>query len=275
MAHGMYKLVALDVDGTIRTIERSPSERTRRAIDAVRAAGAAVTLATGRIFASAASAAAELGIVTPIVTFQGAVIAEPESGDVLWRRTLTAEMANAALDALNEWPTEVAAYLGNNVYVNMNTPWADGYAERNPGLVHVVDDLREMAEMSLCRLVAVGDEDDVARLHSDLMAIFDSTLHITRSLPRFCEILHPEGGKHKALGWLSSHLGVEREETIAFGNGYNDVHMLEWAGLGVAVDGAVDEVLEVADRVAPALEEDGVAQVLEELLATGQIGGVS
>ena len=75
MAHGMYKLVALDVDGTIRTIERSPSERTRRAIDAVRAAGAAVTLATGRIFASAASAAAELGIVTPIVTFQGAVVA--------------------------------------------------------------------------------------------------------------------------------------------------------------------------------------------------------
>ena len=250
----MYKLIALDVDGTIRTIERSPSERTRRAIDAVRDAGAAVTLATGRIFRSAADAAAELGIVTPIVTFQGAVVAQPGSGDVLWSRTLTPEMANAALDALSDWPTEVAAYLGNNVYVNMNTPWADGYAERNPGLVHVVEDLREMAGMSLCRLVAVGDEDDVARLHSDLVATFDSTLHITRSLPHLCEILHPEGGKHKALAWLSSRLGLEREETIAFGNGYNDVHMLAWAGLGVAVDGAVDEVLEVADRVAPTLE---------------------
>ena len=270
----MYKLIALDVDGTIRTIERSPSERTRRAIDDVRAAGAAATLATGRIFAAAASAAAELSIVTPIVAFQGAVVAEPRSGEVLWRRTLTAEMANAALDALSAWPTEVAAYLGNNVYVNKSTPWVNGYAERNPGLVHVVDDLRDLAGMSPCRFVAVGDEDDVARLVSDLAATFDSRLHITRSLPRFCEILHPEGGKHKALAWLSNHLGIEREETVAFGNGYNDVHMLEWAGLGVAVDGAVDEVLGVADRVAPSLEEDGVAQVLEELLAKGRIGGV-
>ena len=211
--------------------------------------------------------------MTPLVTFQGAVVAEPESGDVLWSRTLTPEMANAALDALSDWPTEVAAYLGNNVYVNKSTPWADGYAERNPGSVHVVEDLRGLADMSLCRLVAVGDEDDVAALHSDLVTTFDSALHITRSLPWLCEILHPEGGKHKALAWLSSRLGVEREETIAFGNGYNDVHMLDWAGLGVAVDGAVDEVLEVADRVAPTLEEDGVARVLEELLAAGQIGG--
>ncbi len=271
----MYKLAALDVDGTIRTIDRSPSERTRRTLGSVRAAGAAVTLATGRIFTSAASAAAELGITTPIVAFQGAVVAEPQGGEVLWSRTLTPEMANAALDALAAWPTEVAAYLGNDVYVNMRTPWVEGYAERNPGRVHVVDDLRDLAEMSLCRLVAVGGEDDVAVLHSNLTKAFDSTLHITRSLPRFCEILHPEGGKHKALAWLGSRLGVRRDETIAFGNGYNDVHMLEWAGLGVAVDGAVAEVLEVADRVAPAFEEDGVAQVLEELLAVGQIGGVS
>ena len=59
---------------------------------------------------------------------------------------------------------------------------------------------------------------------------------------------------------------------MAFGNGYNDVHMLRWAGLGVAISGAVPEVLEVADRVAPSIEDDGAAQVLEELLADGLIG---
>ena len=121
--------------------------------------------------------------------------------------------------------------------------------------------------------MAVGDADQIFRLESNLLATFDSELHITRSLPEFCEILHPEGGKHKALEWLCRKLGIEREETIAFGNGYNDVHMLEWAGLGVTVKGAVPEVLEVADRVAPSFSNDGVARVLEELLSAGEIGG--
>ena len=105
-----------------------------------------------------------------------------------------------------------------------------------------------------------------------MKALFDSRLHITRSLPHFCEILHPEGGKHKALEWLCVHLGIRQDETVAFGNGYNDVDMLRWSGLGVAIGGAVPEVLEVADMVAPPLEEDGAAQVLEDLLRRGLIG---
>ena len=100
-------------------------------------------------------------------------------------------------------------------------------------------------------------------------------LYVTRSLPHFCEILHPEGGKDRALAWLCRRLGVQRGETVAFGNGYNDVRMLRWAGLGVAVADAVPEVLEAADMVAPRTEEDGVAQVLEQLLDQGLIGGDS
>ena len=102
--------------------------------------------------------------------------------------------------------------------------------------------------------------------------MFDSQLYITRSLPYYCEILHPEGGKDKALAWLCASLGIDQKETIAFGNGYNDVEMLKWVGLGVAIGGAVPEVLQVADRVAPPIEEDGAAQVLEDLLAKGLIG---
>jgi hydroxymethylpyrimidine pyrophosphatase-like HAD family hydrolase len=95
---------------------------------------------------------------------------------------------------------------------------------------------------------------------------------VTRSLPHFCEILHPEGGKHRALAWLCGRLGIEEHETIAFGDGYNDVDMLRWAGLGVAVGDAVAEALQAADRIAPPMEEDGAAQVLEDLLGRGLVG---
>ena len=267
-----YRLVALDIDGTIRSNEYPISERTRRAIDGVREAGAEVTLATGRIFSSALQSSIDLEIRAPIASFQGAHIADPVTGEVLWHRPLTAEMALDALNALDEWKMQVVAYLGHEVYVDHHTPWSLGYGQRNSVKVNLVDDLRQVAGDEPTRLVVVGEDDGIERLESSLKEQFDSQLHITRSLSRFCEILHPDGGKDKALEWLCGYFGLDQSETVAFGNGYNDVHMLQWAGLGVAIAGAVPEVLDVADRVAPSIEDDGAAHVLEELLADGLIG---
>ena len=267
-----YKLIALDVDGTIRTLEQGPSERTRDAIARAVGEGAVVTLATGRMFSSARAASAELNISAPIISFQGAQVGDPVSGRVLWHRPLTEAMARAALDALEAWKGEIVAYVGDHVHVTELTPWAEGYSQRNPGRVRIVGDLAELAPHRPTRLLAVGEEGNVLRLDRRLKSEFDSRLHVTRSLPNFCEILHPESGKHRALAWLADYLGVRQAETVAFGNGYNDVDMLRWAGIGVAVEGAVPEAREAADRIAPPLEDDGVAQVIEELVDRGLVG---
>ena len=267
-----YRLIALDIDGTIRSDDYPLSDRTREAVAGVRAAGAEVTVATGRTFRSAARASAELDITAPIASFQGAHVADPATGEVLWHRPLTAGQAVEALDALEPWGLEVLAYHGQEVYVDELSTWVEGYGRRNDTRINVVDDLRSVADMEFTRLVVVGHDGKVQRLETALRERFDSTLYVTRSLPHFCEILHPDGGKDKALSWLCGHLGICPEETVAFGNGYNDVQMLQWAGLGVAIGGAVPEVLAVADRVAPPIEQDGAAQVLEELLGHGLIG---
>jgi len=271
-----YMLIALDIDGTIRSQERPISLRTRQAVDRVRNAGAIITLATGRIFNSAARSSADLDIKTPIATSQGAHIADPVTGDVLWHRPLTADMTLAALGALADLlassSMEVVGYYKNQVYVNELTDWASAYGRRNNVMVNVVHDLRKMADRELTRLVVVGGDDGIRELEANLLDKFDSSLHITRSLPHFCEILHPQGGKDKAMEWLCDYHGIGYDQTIAFGNGYNDVGMLEWANLGVATSDAVPEALAVADRVSPSMEEDGVAQVLEDLLDKGLIG---
>ena len=267
-----YKMIALDIDGTIRSEEHPLSDRTRSTIARVMEAGAIVTLATGRMFRSALRATPELGISAPIASFQGAHIADPNTGEVLWHRPLTTDMARAALDAVRSWGMQVVAYYGEEVYVSEMTPWAEAYGKRGEVKVNLVEDLREFASRELTRLLIVGGEDNIRALESELKSKFNSRLYVTRSLPSFCEILHPSSGKDKALAWLCEHTGVRQDETIAFGNGYNDVQMLQWAGVGVAVSGAVEEVLEVADRVAPPLEEDGAAQVLDVLLRQGLIG---
>lgn len=266
-----YKLVALDIDGTIRSAEHPLSDRTRRTIARVMDAGVVVTLATGRMFQSAVRSTSELNIRSPIVSFQGAHVADPRTGEVLWHMPLTADMASMALDELASWEMQVLAYHGDQVYVSDMTSWVESYGQRNHVTINVVDDLKGFAD-EFTRLVVVGNEDKVQMLEAKLNSDFASQLHVTRSLPQFCEILHPDGGKDKALAWLCNYLGIRQDEVIAFGNGYNDVHMLNWAGLGVAIGGAVPEVLNVSDRVAPPIEEDGAAQVLEDLLDQGLIG---
>ena len=268
-----YRLIALDIDGTIRSQEHPLSERTRQAVARVRDAGAIITLATGRVFNSAARSSADLDITTPIATSQGAHIADPITGDVLWHQPLTADMTAAALEALaGASEMEVVGYYQHEVYVSELTEWADAYGRRNNVKVNVVGDLRDVADRGFTRLVVVGDEDGIQALEAGLQSHFDSSLHITRSLPHFCEILHPLSGKDKALEWLCDYHGIAYDETIAFGNGFNDVRMLAWVNLGVAIGGAVPEALAVADRVSPPMEEDGVAQVLEDLLESGLIG---
>ncbi len=137
-----YSLIALDIDGTIRSFDHAMSDRTRSAIEAVSERGVVVTLATGRTFRSALAVTAELALTSPIISFQGAHVADPTSGEVLWHRPLTADMA---LEELDGWDREVLAYLGDRVYADKLTPWVEAYGERNRGLVSVEDDLRSLA----------------------------------------------------------------------------------------------------------------------------------
>jgi Cof subfamily protein (haloacid dehalogenase superfamily) len=267
-----YKLVALDVDGTIRSKEHPISDRTRRAIAQVIESGAVVTLATGRSYRSAVKQSQDVRITAPIVSFQGAHLADPATEEVFWHQPLTEALTREALDAMREWSGDVMAYYGHEVYVNKMTPWIEAYGGRNEVVINEVGDLQKVAGLEPTRLVAVGEPDEIEKLETRLQGIFDSALHVTRSLPQFCEILHPKSGKDKALEQFCKRLSIGPEQVVAFGNGYNDVHMLRWAGLGVAIGGAVPQALAAADRTGPPVEEDGVAQVLEELLAQGMFG---
>ena len=248
------------------------SERTLQTVRRVEQAGAVVTLATGRSYLSAVRASSELGLTAPIVSFEGAQVAYGKTGEVLWHVPLTEEMTSLALDAIpSDDGLDVVGYLSDDVVVLRMTDWVRAYGERTGVSVRVIDpDVFMTSPMT--RLVVRGEDEVIESLEAELKRSLNGRVYVTRSLPYYCEILHPDGGKHKALEWLCGHLGIRREETVAFGNGYNDVHMLIWAGMSVAVDGSVPQVLEVADVVAPSMEDDGVARVLDGLLEQGLIG---
>ena len=266
-----YKVIALDIDGTIRDADNPISERLKAAVARAKDLGATVTLATGRSLVSALEFARELGIDDPIVNSQGALVSNPLNGAALWRRHMNERMVAMTLEALADHQVEIMMFLEGGVLVNEITPWMARYSARTGARVTDVGDLRKAVSQEPIRVVAVGDEEIIPAVHDGLKERLDSRLYVTKSLPMFCEILHPEGGKARALSWLCRSAGVGLEQAIVFGNGPDDVEMVKAAGKGVAMEGSPEELLKVADVIAPPVREGGAADVLEGLLDRGLI----
>ena len=112
-----YRLFSLDIDGTIRTEDHPLSQRTMQIITQIRNLGAIVTVATGRMFRSAARACMELNLDCPIISFQGAQVSDPITGKILWQRQLTRDMFISALKFLESQTVEVLAYRNNFFYL--------------------------------------------------------------------------------------------------------------------------------------------------------------
>jgi Cof subfamily protein (haloacid dehalogenase superfamily) len=129
-----------------------------------------------------------------------------------------------------------------------------------------VGDLLAWLDRPPTKLVAVGDPEALDALEAKLKAQFDGRLYISKSLPHFLEFASPEVTKASGLAFLADRLGFTSDRTVAFGDGENDVELLEWAGFAVAVANAHERVLAIADLVCPSVGEQGVAQTIEAYL---------
>ena len=241
--------------------------RTRAAITATRAAGIHVVLVTGRMFQAVRPYALEAGLDDPVVCYQGAVVAEPVSGRWLRHVPIPLELARETIAAENEAGFGLNCYVDDELYVAEVTPEARRYADFQHLELHAVGDLLEWLDQPPTKLVVIEDPEVLDDLKQRMLARFDGRLYISKSLPYFLEFASPDVTKAAGLDFLSEHIGFSRERTVAFGDGENDVELIDWAGYGVAVANAHDRVKEVANFVCPSVDEEGVAQVLEAFLA--------
>ena len=240
--------------------------RTRAALAAARAAGIHVLVVTGRMFQSVRPYLQAAGLEEPVVCYQGAVVADPVSGRFLRHEPIPLELAREAIVAVEQEGYPLNCYVGDELYVAEHTPASEAYASFQNLEVHAVGSLLDWLDQPPTKLVAVGDPAELDELETRLVEHFDGRMYISKSLPYFLEFASPEVTKGSGLAFLAEHLGFARERTVAFGDGENDVPLLEWAGYAVAVENAHDRVLAIADFVCPPVSEEGVAQVTEAYL---------
>jgi Cof subfamily protein (haloacid dehalogenase superfamily) len=208
----------------------------------------------------------ELGLDEPVVCYQGAVVADVD-GSFLRHVPIPLELARDAIQAVTSAGHHLNCYVDDELYVAEITREARAYADFQHIPLHEVGDLLEWLDRPPTKLVAVGERHVMDALEREQKARFDGRLYISKSLPEFLEFAAPEVTKASGFSVAAELLGVPVPRVVAFGDGENDVELLESVGYAVAVENAHERVLAVADLVAPRDSEQGVAQVIEAYLA--------
>jgi Cof subfamily protein (haloacid dehalogenase superfamily) len=262
------RLLALDLDGTLidDTLRVSPRvQRTlRRAIDA----GVHATLATGRSFAQTRHYAQQLGITAPLICYQGAVVQDPASEDVLFRCGVPLPEAREFVDLARARQWSLGVFLDRGLHAEQITEGVRFFAEYGPIAEPVteVHSLDAVLTHEPIKLIVVTSEEEAAAVNEQLAVHFDGRLRIVRSFARFVEGTNMAASKGQALAFLAQRLGVAQAETMAIGDQNNDADMVAWAGCGVAMGNATADVKAGATYVAPPLEEDGAAEAIERFV---------
>jgi Cof subfamily protein (haloacid dehalogenase superfamily) len=219
------------------------------------------------MFRSVRPYAQAAGIEEPVVCYQGAVVADPVSGRFLRHEPIPLELAKEAIAAVQEEGYPLNCYVDDELYVAEHTAASESYASFQNIPVHAVGDLLAWLKAPPTKLVTVGDPVELDAFKQRMLERFDGRMYIATSLPYFLEFASPEVTKGSGMAFLAEHLGFTQAETVAFGDGENDIELLEWAGYAVAVENAYERVLAAADLVCPPVQKEGVAQVIEAYLA--------
>jgi Cof subfamily protein (haloacid dehalogenase superfamily) len=257
-------LVAADLDGPLVGRDLSWAEGLPQALATLREGGVRTVICTGRMLQSTRRVVARLGLGEgPVVCYQGALVADLTSGEWLRHVPMDGVTAAEVVRHVRAMGRQLNAYIDDLLYVERVTDWARRYAEHVEVAIDTVDDLEaEVLRRPPTKLVLVTSSADVDEILPGLQERWRGLLYVTRSQPDYIEFADGSVSKSAALAWLCARLGVARRAVVAFGDGMNDIDMLEWAGLGVAVAEAAGPVRAAADLVVP---RSAIPELLEDL----------
>jgi Cof subfamily protein (haloacid dehalogenase superfamily) len=200
-----------------------------------------------------------------VICYQGAVVADAD-GTWLRHEPLPVELARETIAALAGEGFSPNVYVDDELFVATDTEEARAYATLNHIDFHVVGPLLDWLAEPPTKLVCVGKPAVLDALEPRMKERFADRAFVAKSLPHFLEFAQAGVTKGAGMDFLAAHLGFTKADAIAFGDGENDIELVEWPAYGIAVANAHERVKAIARWVCPPAEEQGVAQVLEALL---------
>ena len=266
----MYKLIALDMDGTLLTTDKKVSERTEAAIKAAEGKGVKIVLASGRPLIGINRYLEELELIKGedyVLSFNGGLVQNTKTEEIVSKVSLKGSDLKYIYEISKQLNINIHAFSAKDGLI---TPRNSQYTYHEAEINGIDINIKDFNE--------VDDEEDIIKVMMiDPQEILDPAIErlpkevyekysVFKSSPFFLEFTHKEVDKGLGLKRLGEYLGIKKEEIIACGDAGNDLSMVKYAGLGVAMDNAVSEVKEAADYITASNDEDGIAKVIEKFI---------
>lgn len=273
----MIRLIATDLDDTLLNGKSELTPRTKAALDAAMAVGCGVTLSSGRMLEAMLPFARKIGVNAPMLLYNGALLYNHNTGETLYANRVPCEVALGVLRLIEREGSYVQVYPGMGYYCTEILPRTTVYARQidvPATAVHMpMSKWLELHPGDVQKLLVIDDNAERAdALQAKLREAFPHGASFLKSKPHYIEIM-PEGvDKGASMKRLAELLGLTPDEVMVFGDGQNDVPMLQFAGHGYAMANGCAEARACTPHIAPPNTEDGVAQVIERYLARGELG---
>lgn len=270
-----YKMIAMDMDGTLLNNSKEVSEFSRKILKRAAEKGVKLVVCTGRIFTSARVYARLIGTEAPIIASNGAYIREKDRNEIIFQRYLSEDHIKKVVETGIRYGLYPHVFTADTIYTKKLVFFSANYNRWNQTLpedervkIEIVDNFDSAIRENKGRILkVVVADDDIERVMSAKEEIKNTMdVSIFSSSSNNFEVMAPEISKGYAVKILSKYYGISREEIICIGDNENDTSMIEYAGLGIAMGNATEELKQIASYITDTNENDGVAKAVEKFV---------
>lgn len=266
-----FKFIAIDADGTLLGENYTISEQNKTAIRQAMERGVKIVPCSGRSYASLKHFAKEIGIQGKdnyVISFNGCTIHDLSNEKMLRNIKLQKETAIEILNIVNKYEVEIVIYWDvHDVYLSRLSKYTRAYIQTSMVNSSLITDYESQMKDEVYKVLLLGANATLKDIEKEITKIENRNYNMFLTARNLLEFTPTGATKGKAMAYLCNYLGIDMKDTIAIGDSYNDINMIEAAGVGVAMQNADDEVKAHADYVTKHSNlEDGVAEVINRYI---------
>lgn len=266
----MYKLVALDMDGTLLNSNKQISERNKQAIRLAQEKGTKVVLASGRPLEGMLPQLKELGLTGDddfVICYNGSLVKRVSDGETVRQQILCGKDAKQLAVLAADLGVFIHAFSPvRGLITPQNNPFTDHEAEINGIGINMLDFAELSDDEEIIKTMLVAEPEILSKAVSALTGDLHEQFTVVQSSPFFLEFLNKQSNKGVGVQSVAELLNIERDHIICMGDAENDHHMIEYAGLGVAMENATEQTKALADYITVSNDDSGVAAVIEQFI---------
>ena len=260
-----YKMLVSDIDGTILGSSNIITPKVKNAIRQATQKGLKIVIATGRMHNATVYITDELGLKTPVISYQGAIIRDSKK---LYKCiSIEKNLAFEIINKLREYGEHINVYTEDDLYVEDVSGRLLNYAEVRHINYKKIDKFEDISDKEILKIITITNTPEKNdQIKDEMYQKYGQVLNIAKSTNVYCEFVNKYADKSYALQYLANLWNIPIDEVIAVGDQENDICMIKAAGLGVAMANGCEKIKQEADYICPSVEDDGVAHLIEEYM---------